>query len=345
MTFPPKHNPDMPKVPESVKSRPPLERMYRLFHLIQQGEYPNCTQLAKEFEVSTRSIKRDVDFLKCRYHLPIEYDSNRYGYYFTEPVKEFPNVPITEAEIFALFVAHKAVAQYRGTPFEQPLDTAFRKLTAQLGTQALYSLGNLEQALSYRPFAPEDIDLEIFQELTRAAQMQRTVEFDYKGLGKERAQNRKVHPYHVACVDNRWYLIGFDLGKKGMRTFALTRMRSLTVTEKPFTRPAKFNASEYLQGSFGIYKGEENFQVVVEFDAWAADLIRERRWHTTQQIAELDGGKLRLTMQLNNLAEVERWILSWGEHATVVEPKELRNRLQDIALNMSVKYVNPPKSK
>ena len=65
----------MPKVPEMVFSRPPLERMHRIFHLIQQEDYPNCTGIAREFEVSTRTIKRDVDFLKCRYNLPIEFDA------------------------------------------------------------------------------------------------------------------------------------------------------------------------------------------------------------------------------------------------------------------------------
>lgn len=214
-----------------------------------------------------------------------------------------------------------------------------------VGTQAHFSLGNLEQALSFRPFAPEDVDLTIFQSLTAAAQQQRIVEFDYKGLGQERTLGRRVQPFHVACVDNRWYLIGHDLGKKGMRTFALTRMQQIKITDKPFTRPADFDANAYLQGSFGIFKGEENFQVIVDFDSWAADLIRERKWHPTQQLIDLPDGQLRLTMQLNNLEEVERWILSWGEHATVLEPKELRNRLHEITLKLSAKYINPPKSK
>lgn len=330
----------MPKVPETVKARPPLERMYRLFQLIQQGEYPNCSRLAKEFEVSTRSIKRDVDFLKCRYHLPIEYDDQRYGYYFSKPVKEFPNVPITEAEMFALMIAQKAVAQYRGTAFEQPLETAFHKLTAQLGSQAHFSLGNLEQALSFRPFAPEDVNLETFQTLTRATQLQRLVEFDYKGLGKEKTLGRKVEPYHVACVDNRWYLIGFDAGKRAMRTFAVSRMAGMVMSNKPFTRPANFNAGDYLQGSFGIFKGEENIEVVVDFDDWAADLIRERKWHPSQTTEDLATGGVRLKLKLNNLTEVERWILSWGNHATVVEPKSFRTRFKQILKELSDKYAH-----
>ena len=64
-----------------------------------------CTQLARDIEVTTRTIKRDVDFMKCRLNLPIEYDSRRFGYYYSEPVDQFPSLPMTEAEVFAMLIA------------------------------------------------------------------------------------------------------------------------------------------------------------------------------------------------------------------------------------------------
>ena len=42
--------------------------------------------VAKEFEVTWRTIMRDVDFMKCRLNLPMEFNSRRYGYYYTQPV-------------------------------------------------------------------------------------------------------------------------------------------------------------------------------------------------------------------------------------------------------------------
>ena len=93
----------MPKVPDEIFTRPPLERMMQIHERIKSGKYPNCEKLARELEMSTRTIKRDVDFMRCRLDLPIEYDSRRYGYYYSEPVDHFPSVPITEAETFALF--------------------------------------------------------------------------------------------------------------------------------------------------------------------------------------------------------------------------------------------------
>ena len=92
----------------------------RFHDLLKEQAYPNCNQVAKEFEVSWRTIMRDVDFMKCRLNLPMEFDQQRNGYYYTKPVEQFPHLPLSESEVFALLVAHKAIAQYRGTPFEQP---------------------------------------------------------------------------------------------------------------------------------------------------------------------------------------------------------------------------------
>ena len=305
---------------------------------IKTGRFPNCSQLAVDLGVSTRTIKRDVDFMAGRLRLPVEYDARRYGYYYTHPVEQFPSVAMTEGEVFALLVAHKAIAQYHGTPFEQPLQAAFRKLTGQLNDEHALSLGNMEQALSFHPFAPDEADLESFQILSRAVQAQRAVQFLYKNLGADKAQTRRVHPYHLACVENRWYLVAHDVARQAMRNFAMTRMRRVTLLPDRFKRPKDFRIEEYLKGSFGIFQAGDDFEVVVDFDKWAAELVRERRWHQTQELTDLPGGGVRLRLLLNNLAEVERWILSWGTHATVVRPERLRENLLAIAWEFQSRY-------
>ena len=331
----------MPQVAAELHSRPPFERMMRIHESLKAGRYPNCSKLARAIEVSTRTIKRDVDFMKFRLDLPIEYDARRYGYYYSKPVEKFPNVPVTEAEVFALLVAHKAIAQYHGTPFEQPLQAAFRKLTGQLNDQHALSLGNLDQALSFHPFAPDEADLETFQILSRALQEQRAVQFLYKNLGADKAQTRRVHPYHLACVENRWYLVAHDPGRGAMRNFATTRMRRVGLLEERFTLPKDFRIEDQLKGSFGIFQAGDDFEVVVDFDKWAGELVRERKWHHSQELTDLPGGGVRLRVLLNNLAEVERWILSWGTHATVVRPERLRDNLLKIAGELRERYAEP----
>ena len=55
--------------------------------------------------------------------------------------------------------------------------------------------------------------------------------------------------------------------------------------------------------------------------------LRSRRWHWSQGIDELPEGQIRLRMRLNNLEEVERWVLSWGPHAEVLAPAAFREAL------------------
>ncbi len=328
----------MPKIPSQVYSRPPWERMMRIHQLLRNKEYPNCSKLAREFELCTRTAKRDLDFMKVRLDLPIEFDGRQNGYYYAQPVEQFPGLAVTEAELFAMLVAHKAIAQYHGTPFARPLETAFRKLSGQLDQSTRFTLNNLDEVLSFRPFAPDDADVEGFEIITRAVRQRRGLTFRYRNLGAAKAQRRQVHPYHLACIENHWYLFAFDVKRQAMRTFVLTRLRNPGITAEHFTMPRKFDPNEYLRGSLGVFKGGDDYEIVIDFDSWAADLVRGRRWHNSQELTELPGQQVRLRLRLNSIEEAERWVLSWGTHATVVRPQALAARMCRTAVALHERY-------
>src|ERR1041385_3037478 len=328
----------MAKVAPQLFSRPPMERMLLIHGRIKNGTFPNCLQLAREIEVSSRTIKRDVDFMKVRLNMPIQFDARRKGYFYTEAVEQFPAAPISEAELFALLVAHKAVSQYRGTPFAAPLHAAFQKLTSQMNRENPLHLSQLEQALSFHPFAPDDADLQIFEKVSQAIGDRRVLKFEYRKPAAKHGQARKVMPYHLACVDNRWYMVGQDMARHALRTFALARMQHPTLLATTFERPKDFSIEKYLKGSFGIFTGDDDFEIVIEFDAWASALVRERKWHPTQQLQELADGRTRLTVRLAGLPEIERWVLSWGAHATVIRPEVLRISLKKVTAELAQRY-------
>ena len=322
--------------------RHPTERMLVIHDVLQRAEYPNCSTLAARFSVSPKTIKRDLEFMRDHLDLPIAYHPQRHGYHYSGAVKNFPGVTsVTEADMFALLVAHKAIAQYHGTPFHQPLQAVFQKFISQLDTQERYSLENFQAALSFRPFAPEDADLRAFELITQALSQRRLLTFHYRKPGAKATQFRRVHPYHLICSDNRWYLIGHDTARGDTRTFAVGRMTSLTLTPERFTKPIDFDLEKYLRGSFTVMKGDGDYDVVIEFDAWAADVVRGRQWHASQQVTELPGNGSRIQMRLSCLEEVERWVLSWGAHATVIRPQALADRVRRIAADVVRRYPQP----
>jgi len=96
-----------------------------------------------------------------------------------------------------------------------------------------------------------------------------------------------VHPYHLACIDNHWYLFAHDLDRKAVRTFALSRVSEPRLTGEHFARPQNFNPNKYLSDSLGVMKGEEDYEVVIEFDSYGTDLVLGRKWHASQEFTEM----------------------------------------------------------
>lgn len=323
---------------DGAMTRPGLGRMWRILGLLREGKYPNCTTIAAELEVSTKTVLRDLDCMRDRMELPIEYDGRRHGYYLTRPVEGFPTVPVTAKELFSVCVAHKAIEHYRGTPLEQPLELAFKKFAGQLDDAERFTLESLDEVLSFRPFAPEDADLKLFELVTRAVTERRALRFEYRKPGESRAEGRVVHPYHLMEFEKRWYLLAHDAGRGEIRKFVLGRMRGATVTEERFTAPAGFDPKEYFRKSLGVMTGSGDYQVVIEMDGWLTDVLRGRRWHPSQVWTELPGGGSQLRLRLGCLEEIQQYVLSWGAHASVVEPRELRERVGATAQEVAARY-------
>jgi proteasome accessory factor B len=142
----------------------------------------------------------------------------------------------------------------------------------------------------------------------------------------------------LANIDNAWYLLAHDPQRAQIRTFALPRIRTPQFTKKTFERPRGFSATKELTGGFGVFAGTGKYLVKVRFDSFASRLVRERDWHPTQKIREIKGGGIELEMTLGALEEIERWILSWGDHAEVLSPKTLVNSVKKRISTMQKTY-------
>ncbi|MBM3824114.1 MAG: WYL domain-containing protein [Verrucomicrobia bacterium] len=310
--------------PSAGHARPPLERMLRIHQALTAGEYPNASTLARILEVSAKSVHRDLEFMMDRLGLPIEYVPARFGYRYTEEVQSFPTLQMSEGELFALMVAEKALQQYRGTPFERPLLSAFSKMAQSLPETVSVNLGDWCKSISFRTTAEPIVHANIFATLARAVTRRRRLSMRYRKPGAKTPESRVIDPIHVANINGEWYLFAFDHWRQALRTFSPARIESLEETGESFKPPAAFSLEKRLSGSFGVHSPEGNFEVVLRADAVVADYIREKRWHPSQELVERSGETLEVRMRLSSLAEIERWILGWGGRVEVLSPTALR---------------------
>lgn len=309
-------------------NRVTLHRIHRIFERIRSGDFPNRPTLAKEIEVSKKTIYRDIEFMKDFMKLPIKFDVHRRGYFFSSEVSHFPLLKLTEGELFAIFVGEKALEQYVGTPYEKPLRNTFKKFTAGLSGELSFQWSELQNAISFKSIEVNSVDARVFQQLVLAIRQRREITFEYQGLKDVKFKPRRARPYELVSVENQWYLFAHDNDSQAVKKFVPGRMRNLHTTKAAFVKPSGFSAAKALENSFGVFSGNKPTQVEILFDRFAARLVRERHWHLSQQITEMKGGKLKLSLVLGGFEEIERWLLSWGERAKVVSPPELIDRLK-----------------
>ncbi|MCX8089425.1 MAG: transcriptional regulator [Verrucomicrobiae bacterium] len=305
--------------------------MLRIHQALQAGDFPNATTLARALEVSTKTVHRDLEFMRDRLGLPIEYHPTRFGYHYTAEVASFPSLQITEGELVALVIAEKALEQYRGTQFEKPLLSALRKIQQSLPDTISVSLDEVARTISFRTRAEPILNLEIFDTLARATARRQQLQIAYRKPGSRHAETRLVDPYHLANINGEWYLFAWDHARKDIRTFVPARVQSASPTGKTFPRPDAFSLEKRLRDSFGVHSGQGRYDVLIRFSPRAADYIREKKWHESQQLRELQDGGVELRLRLSSLVEVERWVLSWGGEAIVRRPRELADAVRAAA--------------
>jgi predicted DNA-binding transcriptional regulator YafY len=316
------------KVSRLPATRMPIARMQFIYEAIKGERRPNCSILARKLEVSAKTVQRDIDYMRYQLNLPIEYDQERHGFYFTEPVAHFPSVHISGSELVALLVARKAIEQFANTPFERPLAAAFQKLTAGLNGKIDFNWQELERTFDFRPIGISKQNLAVFEAVATALREERELELHYRKLEAKRSELRRVQPYSLLCVENQWYLRAWDLVRRDLRTFHFGRISQAKKLPHRFKRPTGFDVNESLLDSIGVYTGTEPEQVVLRFNGWAATVASERTWHPSQSIREREDGSMEVKLKVSINPEFERWLWSWGDAMEVISPGTLRDSIR-----------------
>jgi predicted DNA-binding transcriptional regulator YafY len=306
---------------------PLMARIRFIDRKIRDGRFPNARSLAHEYEVSERTILRDIEYMRNMLDCPIEYDKKRRGFYYAEPAFALPNVSIRESELFALCVAEKALDQYRGTPLYGALASVFKKILSDLPEEMTVHYSWLNPDISFIVQSHTLIKHEIWETISTALYTRALLSIVHRKAGAGEATERIVEPYHMASYEGEWYLIAFCKLRKQILTFALSRIERAENLQETFVRPGSFRLDEYLGDNFGIMKEDKTHDVEIEFSSRASSYIRERIWREGQTIQESPDGGLLLRFKANSLKEVKRWVLGWGPMARVRAPSVLADEI------------------
>src|SRR5271157_1924366 len=307
-----------------VSTRPPLKRVQVIDSAVRREPLPNARTLARELEVTPRTIQRDIEFMRDQLDAPLEFDNVRNGYYYTDPSYRLSCFQVTEGELVALLVSAQVMDQYRGTPFEHDLRKALAKISRSLPDTIEVPLDEVTSYLSVLPRVRTTYDPDTFRVLVRGVCHSRQVSIVYWSASRNETLTRTVDPYDlVLAPDDDWCLIGHCHLRNDIRLFKVQRVRSAVETGELFCRPAGFRARDYMAETFGTIRGDGDYHVVLRFTPAYAGLIAEKQWHAGQVLEPQPDGTLILRLHVNDLRLVKRWVMYWGPDCEVLEPEEL----------------------
>ncbi len=317
-------------------SRPVFHRLLIIDQRIRENKYPNCSSLAREIEVSPKTIARDIQFMRDLMHAPIEFDPHENGYYYAEANYFLPALQLRQSDILSLIINQRILTQYENTPYYEDIKAAIQKVLSFIPDRE-----DVEQNadfLSFQPLPSSKIERRYFDLIQQAILEQRQLKISYHAIYSDEHSTRLVDPYLLHNHYANWYLIGHCHLRGEVRIFALNRITSIEITSHCFQRPSDFSIEKLLQHSFNLIFGGEIHHVVLKFTPYQARWIRERRWHNSQKLTELENGGLILEMDVQGLQNVKNWVLQFGAEVEVIAPEALRENIKNEIEKMSKLY-------
>jgi predicted DNA-binding transcriptional regulator YafY len=317
-------------------NRTQFARWNTIISILKQGPKVTADLLAKELEVSARTIHRDLDALRDDFHAPISYDNSLRSFVLTEEEWQLRPMQLTESELFHLVVAASMAGQFHGTPIAKGLGQLFQKLESVLVEPIDLDPALIADKVSFHGGHPRTISSSVWRTLVGCLRNHQIVRLFYQAAGQRKPTQREVEPVHLACRMGDWYLLARPEGSLETRTYALSRAKSAEALRSYFCpHPSDSNRAARKTFARFVAHGNKRIKVRVRFSPESSEWIREREWHPEQEISEHRDGGLTIAMPIDGDKEALAWVLRWGAQAKVLAPKWLRERVRDEAKAMA----------
>lgn len=310
-----------------------LERLLAIIMLLLNRDQINAKELAEYFEVSQRTIYRDIDTIN-RAGIPIvSYMGAEGGFGILENYKITKNF-LDDYEINSLLSALKNL---NNTINDKKISHTIEKLDNLKPDKNIFSSNSksIPINIDYNNWNSKNKDKDKLKNLNNAINEKRIISFEYVNK-KGECTNRIVEPLSLLLKDFSWYLQGYCHGKEDYRLFKVKRMRMVKVTEDYFTRNAPpLEALDYLEE---WYKDSTVINVILKFKA----KMRARVFDSfnEDEIQLLEDGTIEVHFTYpedNGLFEL---ILGFGSQVEVIEPLELRAQILQRAVEICNLYKN-----
>ena len=293
-------------------------RLFRILYYILEKEKVTANELADKFEVSVRTIYRDIDSISS-VGVPIFTTQGKGG-----GIK-IDNEYILNKSLFDANEKEQIIAALQG--LEKTNEAYKSELTTKLS--ALFKIKNSNWIeIDFTSWGSNNTYQDLFNTLKIAIIDKNIISFSYISSKAEKI-NRRVKPIRLLFKEQDWYLYGFCLLRNDFRYFKLSRMKDLKVLA--------MNYEDNFENE--VLKKELKYENTVNIKLKFNKSVAFRVYDEFKAIVEDKKGNLYVEMKIPNNYKLYNYIFSFGANVEILEPKEIRNQLKNMINKIAKKYI------
>lgn len=310
-----------------------IDRLTAMLIHLQSKKVVRAEEMADRFEISLRTVYRDVKAL-MEAGVPIGSEAGK-GYFIVDGY-HLPPVMFTQDEASAMLLAGKFVEKMSDKSVRKAFESAMFKIKAVMSEAERDHLDHLQSHIevyvSSRSMQnQEEFPDHFITEIQRTVVKKQVLKLDYISNQEELTQ-REVEPIGLFYYSGAWHLIAWCRMRNGYRDFRADRIKALVNTEKKFEGRNLLSLQEYFQSMFQSNQGL--MRAVITFDKAA---LHGRPIYGSISQTDL-GTKIRAEFMMDNPNHMARWLMMFGSAASVDEPEMLKTRMIELIDELQAHY-------
>jgi predicted DNA-binding transcriptional regulator YafY len=318
-----------------------LARQWKIIQaLIASRHGKTVPELARLVECHTRTLYRDLVALQTAgFPVMTEREGHRMVWSLLDSHRHTLPIPLSIAELTALYFGRSLAAVLKGTVFHDALESLFAKIKSLLPAEMLQHLDRAQESLTVAvaPTKAHAVYRGMIELVSQAIMQRRRLDMVYRAMHGLTDTQRRVAPYRLLFFEGCFYILGYCGLRQDIRVFALDRIRTLDLSAETFTPPQDLNIDEFLKSSFGVFQGPPT-HIKIRFAKEIAGYITEKNWHPSQKVSVRPDGTVIFEVDVAGAEEIKHWVLKWGSKAEVLTPDSLRQEIRQEAEKMLLTY-------
>lgn len=315
-------------------------RLYAYKALFEAKRLVTRADMMEVAEVSLATFKRDIAKLRDQMGMPILFDKDRGGYYLDRNnlATEMPGLWFSPEELVSLLTIQRLIEQLEPGLVGLKLRPLQKKLTELLKAKGL---GEAEIARRVRMTSAgkREMGIKAFEQVALATISRKQMKLIH--LNRQRAERveRTISPQELVHYRDNWYVDAWCHLRKGIRSFGLDAIENVQILDVAAYEVDTTELRKVTQASYGIFSGQPTGWAVLRFTPHRAQWVESEVWHPEQITAVEPDGSYLLKVPYSDDRELLGDILRFGADVQVLEPKELRAKVQKTLLEAVGKYI------